>query len=91
MFEKVQTKYKTVPTFNWMLLVYKPGRRCQLTKLFKIMDSGEFPEACGESILCLIFKKGNVNDPVNHKIISLIDVINNVFTGIVTNDRIYKY
>ena len=36
-------------------------------------------------------KKGNVNDPVNYKRISLIDVINNVFTGIVTNDRIYKY
>ena len=64
-----------------MLLVYKPGKRFQLTKLFKIMDSGEFPEACGESILCLIFKKGNVNDPDYYKKTSLIDVINNVFTA----------
>ena len=51
-----EMKYKTVPTFNcfdWMLPVYKPGKRCQLTKLFKTMDSGEFPEACGERILCL--------------------------------------
>ena len=62
-----------------------------LTKLFnKIMDSGEFPEAWGESILCPIFKKGNVNDPNNYRGISLIDVLNKIFTGIL-NDRIYKY
>ena len=62
-----------------------------LTKLFnKIMDQGEFPESWGKSILCPILKKGNVNDPNNYRGISLIDVHNKIFTGIL-NDRIYKY
>ena len=35
-------------------------------------------------------QKGNVNDPNNYRGISLIDVLNKIFTGIL-NDRIYKY
>ena len=62
-----------------------------LTKLFnKIMDQGEFPESWGKSILCPILKKGKVIDPNNYRGISLIDVLNKIFTGIL-NDRIYKY
>ena len=57
-----------------------------LTKLFnKIMDQGEFPESWGKSILCPILKKGNVNDPNNYRGISLIDVLNKIFTGIRVN------
>ena len=37
-----------------------------------------------------ILKKGNVNDPNNYRGISLTDVLNKTFTGIL-NDRIYKY
>lgn len=62
-----------------------------LTKLFnKILDTGEFPESWGQSILCPILKKGNVNNPNNFRGISLIDVLNKIFTGIL-NHRIYKY
>ena len=62
-----------------------------LTKLFnKLLDGGDFPESWGQSILYPILKKGNVNDPNNYRGISLIDVLNKIFTGIL-NDRIYKY
>ena len=62
-----------------------------LTKLFnKLLDVGDFSESWGQSILCPILKKGNVNDPNNYRGISLIDVLNKTFTGIL-NDRIYKY
>ena len=44
----------------------------------------------GTSILCASLTKGNVNDSNNCRGISLIDVLNKIFMGML-NDRIYKY
>ncbi|MEW8546755.1 MAG: reverse transcriptase family protein, partial [Candidatus Thiodiazotropha sp.] len=53
----------------------------------KIFDLGDFPEQWGGSIICPIHKKGPVDDPNNFRGISLIDVLNKVFTSIL-NERI---
>ena len=56
----------------------------------KIFDLGEFPEQWAKSIICPIHKKGPLDDPNNFRGISLIDVLNKVFTNIL-NDRIHSW
>ena len=56
----------------------------------KIFDLGVFPVQWAGSIICLIHKKGPLDDPNNFRGISLIDVLNKVFTSIL-NERIHTW
>ena len=46
----------------------------------KIFDLGDFPVKWAGSIICPIHKRGPLDDPNNFRGISLIDVLNKVFT-----------
>ena len=54
----------------------------------KIFDLGDFAVQWAGSIICSIHKKGPLDDPNNFRGISLIDVLNKVFTSIL-NERIH--
>ena len=56
----------------------------------KIFDLGVFPVQWAGSIICPIHKKGPLDDPNNFRGISLIDVLNKVFTSIL-NERIHTW
>ena len=47
-----------------------------------ILDSGEFPEGWGESIICPLHKKGDRSDPGNYRAIALINSMCKIFTNI---------
>ncbi|MES9879852.1 MAG: hypothetical protein ABW185_03125, partial [Sedimenticola sp.] len=55
-----------------------------------VFTSGQFPRAWGQSILCPVHKKGSWSDTDNFRGISLIDVLNKVFTGIL-NERLCRW
>ena len=50
-----------------------------------IFDSGNFPNQWGGSIICPIHKKGPLDDPNNFRGISLINILNKIFTNILNN------
>ena len=56
----------------------------------KIFDIGDFPVQWAGSIICPVHKKGPLDDPNNFRGISLIDVLNKVFTSIL-NERIHTW
>ena len=62
-----------------------------LTILFnKMVSSGEFPDSWSQSIIVPLHKSGDQSDPSNYKGISLIYVIYNIFSNIVT-ERLHRW
>ena len=60
-------------------------------KLFNLLFSyGEFPEAWSNSIIVPPHKKGDVNEPVNYRGISLLDIFRKLYASIL-NRRITFY
>ena len=56
----------------------------------KILSSGDFPNEWARSIICPIFKSGSLLDPGNLRGVSLIDILNKILTGMMTN-RLSKW
>ena len=56
----------------------------------KIFDLSDFPVHWAGSIICPIHKKGPLDIPNNFRGISVIDVLNKVFTSIL-NERIHTW
>ena len=51
-----------------------------LTRLFNaILDTGIYPSAWAEAMICPIYKKGSKDDPSNYRGISLLNVISKIF------------
>ena len=62
-----------------------------LLKLFnRLFSRGEFPETWSNSIIVPLHKKGDVNDPVNYRGISLLDIFGKLYTSLL-NRRITFY
>ena len=56
-----------------------------LNKFFnRIFDHADYPEPWSYSIIVSILKKGNANDPINYRGISLLDVLGKIYTLILT-------
>ena len=55
-----------------------------------ILNSGVYPTAWSESILCLLYKSGSMNDTNNFRGISLIDILNTILTGMM-KARLYSW
>ena len=54
-----------------------------LTNFFNdILEKGQIPDDWGLSIICPIYKKGQMSDPNNYRGISLIDCLAKIFTRI---------
>ena len=54
------------------------------------LSSGKFPHEWARNIICPIFKSGSLLDPGNFKGISLIDILNKILIGMLTN-RLSKW
>ena len=50
----------------------------------RIYNTGDFPPSWRLSILVTLFKKGNINNPYDYRGISLLDVIEKIYTSIIT-------
>ena len=55
-----------------------------------LLNTGVYPDAWAESILCPIYKSGSNNEPGNYRGISLISIMYKIFSHIATS-RIYKW
>ena len=83
------------PGFDGIQIEFIKGARSffvpMLEKIFNgILDSGEFPEAWGNALICLVFKKGDNTDPKNYRGISLLSTISKIFTKIL-NSRLNEW
>ena len=56
----------------------------------KILDTGNFPESWGQSIITPIHKSGPSNNPGNYRGISITNILYKIFSGII-NKRLYDW
>lgn len=76
--KKTNQFYKALPE-NWKL---------HLTKMYnRILDNEIIPSGWGKSTLTMIYKKGDKNDPLNHRGIALINSVTKILTQILKDSR----
>ena len=54
-----------------------------------IIESGIFPSNWGKTVICTIYKNGQINNPGNYRGISITDTLYKIFSTIV-NKRLYN-